>query len=63
MIIQTGLEIEEFLYQLSEFKILKQDFATWKCPIGRDAGVAVEMTNTYHFGAMTRAEMTDCATY
>lgn len=58
MIIQTGLEIEEFLYQLSEFKLLKQDFATWKYLIGRDAGVAVEMTSTYHFSAMTRAEMT-----
>lgn len=48
MIIQTCLEIEEFLYQLSEFKLLKQDSATWKCLIGRDAGVAVEMASTYH---------------
>jgi hypothetical protein len=62
VIIQTCLEIEEFLYQLNEFKLLKQDSATWKGLIGRDAGVAVEMARTCHFSAMTRAERADCAT-
>jgi hypothetical protein len=57
VIIQTGLEIEEFLYQLSEFQLRKQDSATWKCLIGRDAVVAVEMARTYHFSAVTRAKM------
>lgn len=51
---------------MSEFKLLKQDFATGKCLTGRDAGVAVEMSSTCHFGSMTlrvpRAGMTDCAT-
>lgn len=58
MIILTGLEIEEFLYQLSELKLLKQDSVAWKCLIGCDASVAVEMASTYHFSALTRAEMT-----
>lgn len=57
MITQTGLEIEEFLYQLSEFKLLKQYSATWKCLIGRDAGVAVEMAGTCHLSAVTRAKI------
>jgi hypothetical protein len=51
---------------MSEFKLLEQDFATGKCLIWRDAGVAVEMSSTCHFGSVTlivpRAGLTDCAT-